>query len=421
MISNVMLWWHKRNLCHPDPEKICAAITGLLRVRNGQATNLVIDMLAHENPKVREAAARGLGIFGHSSAVKALIQQISQDKSAEVRRAAAAALGILGDKQAAPVLLKALGDPDGDVRRTAGVALSPLGESQWQDWVTGTNEDFENLGDCSDKKAVAPLIAAAKHPKLPVRLAVIKSMGRLGDRGAYLTLIQTLEDPESSLRLAAVEALAMLKDPMAFDPLVRMLKHRDPETRVMAAKSLGVLHDTRAIGPLHKSLEDPDENVCQAAVEALTHFGQTPAISRPNKQEVFAGRLGILDVPRIMSMVEPLRLTGALRVADGRMRIGHVHFINGAVRHADLHELEGAEALFALFHFQKGAFRFDLTPPTPNQSIEGNTMMLLLEGLRKKDEAQQLVDQKRAKTAESSAVMAATKSNGTIGSVQHVR
>ncbi|HYG77261.1 MAG TPA: DUF4388 domain-containing protein [Planctomycetota bacterium] len=105
---------------------------------------------------------------------------------------------------------------------------------------------------------------------------------------------------------------------------------------------------------------------------------------------VFSGALGVLDVTKILSMVEPLRLTGVLNVSDGK-RYGQIHFVEGAVRHAELHDIEGADALFLLFHLKTGAFRFDLEQPTPKKTIVGNTMALLLEGLRQMDEAKAII------------------------------
>jgi len=105
---------------------------------------------------------------------------------------------------------------------------------------------------------------------------------------------------------------------------------------------------------------------------------------------VFSGKLGVLDVTKILSMVEPLRLTGVLSVSDGK-RYGQIHFVEGAVRHAELHDIEGADALFLLFHLKSGAFRFDLEQPTSKKTIAGNTMALLLEGLRQMDEAKAII------------------------------
>jgi DNA-binding response OmpR family regulator len=135
-----------------------------------------------------------------------------------------------------------------------------------------------------------------------------------------------------------------------------------------------------------------------SALQAANELNQTLQTNRDEdaeslldaKNAVFAGQLGQLDVTKILSMIEPLRLTGILRVADGK-RAGSVHFVDGSVRHSELNDIEGADALFLLFHLKGGAFRFDLSPPTPKRTIEGNTMALLLEGLRQMDEAKAMV------------------------------
>ena len=105
---------------------------------------------------------------------------------------------------------------------------------------------------------------------------------------------------------------------------------------------------------------------------------------------VLSGKLGALDVTKLLTMIEPMKMTGSLKLTDGK-RVGSVYFVEGAVRHAELNEIEGPDALFLLFHLKSGAFRFDVTEPIEKQTIEGNTMMLLLEGLRQMDEAKAMV------------------------------
>ncbi len=124
---------------------------------------------------------------------------------------------------------------------------------------------------------------------------------------------------------------------------------------------------------------------------------------------VVSGMLGVLDVTRILMMLEPLHLTGALDVTDGK-RYGQVFFIKGAAIHAELHDIEGPDALFLLFHLKHGAFRFELGPPTLKRTIVGNTTTLLLEGLRQMDEAKAIIKsfQDRHPLAEESAEEAPT-------------
>lgn len=101
---------------------------------------------------------------------------------------------------------------------------------------------------------------------------------------------------------------------------------------------------------------------------------------------LFTGKLGTLQFSQILGLIEPLRLTGTLKINDG-VRAGDVYFVDGRVHHAELNEIEGSEALFLLFHLSKGSFQFDVGPATQRRTVEGNTMGLLLEGMRKMDEA----------------------------------
>lgn len=129
-----------------------------------------------------------------------------------------------------------------------------------------------------------------------------------------------------------------------------------------------------------------------------------PARPFDEKGAIFAGQIGVLDITKILGMLEPLRLSGTLRVSDGK-RSGMVHFVDGAAWHAELNEIEGPDALFLLFHLKTGTFRFDSGKATSSKrTIEGNTMQLLLEGMRQMDEAKALVKafhQKRASQSSS--------------------
>ena len=128
----------------------------------------------------------------------------------------------------------------------------------------------------------------------------------------------------------------------------------------------------------------------QAVAESHLQI-KTPAEAYFDSSEsVFAGRLDLFDVTRVLSIIEPLKLTGILKVSDSKHN-GTIHFEKGAVRHAELNDITGPDALFLLFHLKKGSFRFDLDPPSQERTIEGNTTALLLEGLRQMDEAKALI------------------------------
>lgn len=118
-----------------------------------------------------------------------------------------------------------------------------------------------------------------------------------------------------------------------------------------------------------------------------------PNLDHPDgtmKGNVLSGRLDSVDVTKILGMIEPMGLTGTLKVSDFS-REGDIYFVKGAVWHAKMQEIEGPDALFLLFHMKKGEFRFDVTPGVTERSIRGNTMSLLLEGLRQMDEAKRVI------------------------------
>jgi len=123
---------------------------------------------------------------------------------------------------------------------------------------------------------------------------------------------------------------------------------------------------------------------------APASFSPEELLSGPGA--IFSGRLGVLDVAKIIHIVEPLRLTGVLKVTDGKCH-GQVYFVEGAVRHAEMLEMQGPDALVLFLHLKTGAFRFDLAPATDQRTIEGNAMSVLLEGLRQMDEASNMVSQ----------------------------
>lgn len=108
------------------------------------------------------------------------------------------------------------------------------------------------------------------------------------------------------------------------------------------------------------------------------------------KLGLFAGQLGAIDVAKILSMLESLNLTGSLHLNEGK-HDGQIFFVDGMVWHAAIADIEGPDALFLLFHLNKGEFRFEVGEPVQKRTIQGNSMQLLLEGMRQMDEAKRAI------------------------------
>ncbi|MBE7465178.1 MAG: DUF4388 domain-containing protein [Planctomycetes bacterium] len=147
----------------------------------------------------------------------------------------------------------------------------------------------------------------------------------------------------------------------------------------------GARESTRRLMPVGLS------SVTLDAVSKKGEAAEAPEIAAPaGTPGIFEGQLGAIDVTKILSMLEPLKLTGTLNVTDEK-REGEIHFVDGRVHHAALHDIEGADALFLLFHMRQGHFVFQKGEATSKRTIQGNTMQLLLEGLRQMDEAKAMI------------------------------
>jgi len=102
------------------------------------------------------------------------------------------------------------------------------------------------------------------------------------------------------------------------------------------------------------------------------------------------GIWGNLEVFPFLSVVQSIlagTMTGLLTItrARGRATFG---FDKGKLRHAQLGERSGEDALLEIFHWNSGIFRFQEEAMHQDQNIQGETMAVLLDALRKFDEIQ---------------------------------
>jgi len=99
----------------------------------------LIDITAHRDSIMREAATRSLGRLQATKAIPTLIELIDYP-SEPVRAAAVRTLGRIGDPSTATATAAALTDSDGSVRRCAQHALiqlgaaEPLKDNPWRLW-----------------------------------------------------------------------------------------------------------------------------------------------------------------------------------------------------------------------------------------------------------------------------------------------
>ncbi|GIW79964.1 MAG: hypothetical protein KatS3mg105_1771 [Gemmatales bacterium] len=90
-----------------------------------------LDMLSHQDERVRAESVMQLGRLRAYRAVDAVAATLAGDRSPSVRESAARALGLIGSKNALPALERAAQiDPDRDVRRAAQFSIEVIQSRQ---------------------------------------------------------------------------------------------------------------------------------------------------------------------------------------------------------------------------------------------------------------------------------------------------
>ena len=233
----------------------------------------LITCLKDERWRVREQAAKTLGLLKDPQAVKGL-SVACRDRDGAVKAAAAESLGRIGDQTAVSFLIKLFKDPSKIVRETAGTALVHIGE-----------------------ESIPALLETLKDPHFVVRCHGVRAlggmttdyqMGRAWTKDARVVeaLVKALKDEDRAVREDSTIALGIIGDPGAVDGLIEAMK--DGAVKRHAIASLGMIGDARALPPVLDALKgkgipqqgkptpgciiSEDQLIKEAAATPLGHF-----------------------------------------------------------------------------------------------------------------------------------------------------
>lgn len=98
------------------------------------------------------------------------------------------------------------------------------------------------------------------------------------------------------------------------------------------------------------------------------------------------GTLGLFSLVDLFQLLASARRSGRLTVDHPRGR-ARVYFDKGVAVHADFDGMDGEEAVYALFADERGTFEFRIGMPAPEETIGSSTENLVLEAVRRLDEA----------------------------------
>lgn len=271
----------------------------------------LIELLKHPDRDVRMRAAELLGDTNSETAVKPLIDTLS-DKVWLVRKSAAKGLAAIGEA-AIDLLIKGLKTEDENVRYWITTILGKIGDKTIDPLVrilqTGSTKDMkalaaQALGETRDARAVRPLIESLKDDAWSVRNAASNSLKQLGSMAVlplikvlmsqnedlrfwsqkiiedigdqevdqFIDILQTNENSE--MRYFAAYGLSIIKSKKAIEPLISaMLNDNDDWVKKYSSTALGAIGDKRVIKPLIAMLDSENEELCMWIAKVLGKMG----------------------------------------------------------------------------------------------------------------------------------------------------
>jgi response regulator RpfG family c-di-GMP phosphodiesterase len=98
------------------------------------------------------------------------------------------------------------------------------------------------------------------------------------------------------------------------------------------------------------------------------------------------GSLAEMGLPEIVQVLWHGRKTGSLKIRSTSDQ-GEIHFVEGSIYNAMWGTLRGEDAVYAMLSLTQGDFNLDPSFKAPQQVIQASPEALLLEGMRRLDEA----------------------------------
>jgi HEAT repeat protein len=218
-----------------------------------EATQIIRDGLADENPRVR---ANAIEVVADTRAIKLMpkVQRLMKDDYVPVRFLAALAAGDLEYSLARREIGRLLEDEDESVRIAAAYAMAKFGSPDSLELVRkAISSDDQSvranaallLGKSGDRSVLKYLYWALRHRDSDdkVRFNAVEAIARLGDERIYPKLWAMLISTYHDDRFSGVVAMGTLGTVEAKNALITMLDDDVLEVRLVAAGELGMLGD----------------------------------------------------------------------------------------------------------------------------------------------------------------------------------
>ncbi|MFH1377701.1 MAG: DUF4388 domain-containing protein [Planctomycetota bacterium] len=138
---------------------------------------------------------------------------------------------------------------------------------------------------------------------------------------------------------------------------------------------------------------DPENAAVRAARNVQIQTKRTTMIRNRRGPKTLELKVLFYPLPEVMQFLEQRKADGMLELVD-EQHAGLIYYKSGMIVHAIVdNELDGMDAIFLMLQFRDGTLHFYNDTPPPRQTIDRGSTMILLDALRRKDEAQSMLDE----------------------------
>lgn len=197
-------------------------------------------LLSHPNPQVRQEALRRIEHVRLMSALPALKNRLTIEKTPEVHSMVLRALAVLGDREVIARLSARLHDRDGLVRRSA---------------ISGLLRSGDNAGAQAATQKLAQMAASSDATE---RVASAQLFGEVGLHHLRPQMVALLRDPAPAVRRMALRSAGKLQQPDLWALVMAGLTSASTRKAAMAALVSGSNSVLGEVGKALYATTDPD-------------------------------------------------------------------------------------------------------------------------------------------------------------------
>jgi HEAT repeat protein len=273
----------QKNLQSEDYIMFSTACQTSLEMPGEEATQTLISVLKQVPVDKQILVIWTLGKRGDPAAIPAL-SAVANDGETSVRIAAIKAMLEIGHASAVPVLVKLLGDNNGQISQAAQEALAAIpGDEADAAVMAMLNSSepaprlmaLELIGRRRMYESIPALLKAAAGPDEKVRPGALKKVGELGRPTEFPALLDLLMQYEAQQDVDAAEqalsaVCSKVDNPISYTlKLTGRLGKASPAQKCALLRVLSVIGGTNALNAVREAMNDSNAQVSDVAIRVL--------------------------------------------------------------------------------------------------------------------------------------------------------